>query len=142
MIPLELSTSRRTPAAAAPAHDPAATRKLGALRRLGRAVDAQNPRVAREAAALLTAQLFFAPVLAEMRRFPFGRELGHGGRMEEAFGEQLDQCIADTVARSDAGLTEHMAGYFAPAGRGRQLPATEAAWPAALQARSTIGGSR
>jgi hypothetical protein len=86
-----------------------ATREIGAWRALGRKLDAHDPRMAREAASLLTSQLFFAPLLAEMRKLPFGREFGHGGRMEEAFGEQLDTLIADTVARSDRGLTAQLA---------------------------------
>jgi hypothetical protein len=86
-------------------YDASMTGALDAWRALGRRLDPQDPRVARDAAALLTSQLFFAPLLAEMRRLPFGREFGHGGRMEEAFGEQLDLHIADAVARSDQSLT-------------------------------------
>jgi len=135
MIPVErlTATAPRTTADAAMRYDPAATRKFGALRRLGRPVNAQDPRTAREAAALLTSQLFFAPVLAEMRQLPFGREFGHGGRMEEAFGEQLDQRIADAVARSDRGLTAYLAERLSPA-RTRsapQAPARDPSEPAA-----------
>jgi len=86
-------------------YDASMTGALGAWRALGRRLDPQDPRAAREAASLLTSQLFFAPLLAEMRRLPFGREFGHGGRMEDALGEQLDLRIADTVARSDQSLT-------------------------------------
>jgi hypothetical protein len=89
-------------------HDAGAARRCGAWRALGRKLDARDPGVAREAASLLTAQLFFAPLLAELRKLPFGREFGHGGRMEDAFGEQLDLRIADTVARSDPGLTAQL----------------------------------
>jgi hypothetical protein len=89
--------------------DASGTRALAAWRALGRQPDAQDPRVAREAASLLTSQLFFAPLLAEMRRLPFGKEIGYGGRMEDAFGEQLDMRIADAVARSDPSLTAQLA---------------------------------
>lgn len=85
------------------------TRKFGAWRRLGRKPDARDPHLAREAAALMTSQLFFAPLLAEMRKLPFGKRFGHGGRMEEAFGEQLDLRIADAVARSDQAFTAQLA---------------------------------
>lgn len=94
-------------------HDASTPARLAAWRALGRRLDPQDPRVAREAASLLTSQLFFAPLLAEMRKLPFGRQFGHGGRMEEAFGEQLDMRIADTVARSDTGLTAQLAERLA-----------------------------
>lgn len=64
----------------------------------------------RDAAAQLVSQLFLMPLLQGMREFPLGRTFGQGGRMEEAFGEQLDQHIADAVARADrSGLVEHVA---------------------------------
>jgi hypothetical protein len=88
--------------------DAGAVRRLGAWRALGRKCDSSDPCVVRQAASQLTSQLFFAPLLAEMRKLPFGREFGHGGRMEEAFGEQLDTLIADAVARSDRGLTAQL----------------------------------
>ena len=62
-------------------YDAGAVRRLGAWRALGRKLDSGDPRLAREAASLLTSQLFFAPMLAEMRKLPFGKEFGHGGRM-------------------------------------------------------------
>jgi hypothetical protein len=140
MLPVELHTSipPREAAASAAARGAGPTRKVDLLRRLGRKIDAQDPAVAREAAALMTSQLFFAPVLAEMRKFPFGKELGSGGRMEEAFGEQLDQHIADIVARSDRGLTAELAERLASGGRLQtaRLPAKQ---PAAGQTGSQAG---
>jgi Rod binding domain-containing protein len=56
-----------------------------------------------DAAAKLLSQLFFAPLLAEMRKDPFGAKFAKGGRTEEIFGEQLDTRIADAVAQSGAG---------------------------------------
>jgi hypothetical protein len=91
------------------AYDAGAARRLGTWHAVGRKVDARDPSAAREAASLLTSQLFFAPLLAEMRAFPFGKELGNGGRMEDVFGEQLDLRIADVVARGDRGLTAQLA---------------------------------
>ncbi|MFO0839419.1 MAG: hypothetical protein U1D55_12950 [Phycisphaerae bacterium] len=55
---------------------------------------------AREAAAQAVSQLFFAPLLAEMRKLPFGTKFGNGGRGEEVFGEQLDLRLADLASRS------------------------------------------
>jgi hypothetical protein len=114
------------PATQPVAGDPYALRKFGARRKLGRALDPRDPRVAHEAAALLTSQLFFAPLLAEMRKLPFGKQIGHGGRAEEVFGEQLDQRIADAVARSDGSLTAQLAERLArgpQAQRGQQAAA-------------------
>ncbi len=59
---------------------------------------AQDAAAVRQVASQLVSQLFFAPLLAEIRRLPFGRQIGHGGRGEEVFGEQLDLRIADAVA--------------------------------------------
>jgi len=122
---------------AAPAGpDAAAGRTLGTWRKLGRAVDAHDPRQVREAAARLTSQLFFAPLLAEMRKLPFGRELGTGGRTEEVFGEQLDLRIADAVARRDRGLTSQIADRLLHGSRAvmqRKLEAQR------TQARAALG---
>lgn len=93
--------------------------KLGALRKPGGKIAAAAPGHARQAAAQLVSQLFFAPLLAEMRKLPLGRRFGHGGRMESAFGEQLDLRIADAVAASDAGgLTTQLAARLQPRGKG------------------------
>ncbi len=78
------------------------------------AADARSPesvRVsAREAASQFLADLFYAPLLAEMRKTPFGREFAHGGRGEDVFGEQLDQRLGEAVARRDhSGLTARLA---------------------------------
>ena len=56
----------------------------------------------------LAALLFFAPLLAEMRKLPFGRKFASGGRTEEIFGEQLDLRIADSVAANCGGLTRQL----------------------------------
>lgn len=61
------------------------------------------PRSPESIASALVAQLFYSPLLAEVRRLPFGRGVGHGGRGEEIFGEQLDQHFADAVAARTAG---------------------------------------
>ena len=147
MLAAQLQTSVQCPqpAKAPLAYDADATRKLGALRSLGRKLDAQDPRLVREAAALLTSQLFFAPLLAEMRKLPFGKRLGHGGRMEEVFGEQLDLHIADAVARSDRGFTGQLAERLASSGRlqpARPSGPQWASWRAQLQAGMAIERSK
>lgn len=70
-----------------------------------------------QAARELLATQFYAPLLAEMRRFPFGRRFADGGRTEAIFGEQLDQRLADAVAASNPGLTGTLAAQIAGSGR-------------------------
>lgn len=93
-------------------------RRIELLQSLGRKIDGSDPHAARAAAALTASQLFFAPLLSELRKFPFGKEIGHGGRMEEAFAEQLDQRIADCVAAGNRGLTEQLASKLRRTGHG------------------------
>jgi len=142
---LQTSTVGSESAKCAPAYDACATRKLGALRGLGRNLDPRDPRVVREAATLLVSQLFFAPLLAEMRKLPFGKGLVDGGRMEEVFGEQLDLRIADTVARGDEGLTKQLAERLTPP-EGRQSTQTstplDVSWRTEMQVREDSEGSR
>ncbi|MEP0848225.1 MAG: rod-binding protein [Phycisphaerae bacterium] len=76
-------------------------RALAALQGLGRRIDAHDPRLAKDAAGKLLADLFFAPLLAEMRKSASAVRIGSGGRGEEVFGEQLDQRLADAVAAAD-----------------------------------------
>ena len=69
----------------------------------------------REAAEQLVSQLFYQPVLGTMRDSPFGGKFGNGGRMESAFGEQLDMRIADVAARADrSGLIDQVARKITP----------------------------
>lgn len=82
----------------------AAAAELHARAALGRKLDARDPAVVRQAGEQLVAELFFVPLLSEMRRFPFGRELATGGQTEAAFGQQLDQRVADVVAGASGGL--------------------------------------
>jgi len=135
---LQPVASQAGPARTPSAVDAAATRKLGALRALGRPLDPQDPRLAREAATLLTSQLFFAPLLAEMRKLPFGKTFGYGGRMEDAFGEQLDLQIADAVARSDDGFTNQLAEQLARSQQATDPAELQASWPTRLQAGAGI----
>ncbi len=79
---------------------------------VGRKLDARDPAVARQAAGQFLSELFFKPILSEMRRFPIGRELATGGYTESVFGEQLDQRLADGVALTEPGLTEAVRQYF------------------------------
>jgi len=92
-------------------------RALRTLEAAGRQLDARDPAVVKQTAAQLMSELFFAPLLAEMRRFPFGRELTGGGQTEAVFGEQLDRRIADGVAAADTGLMKQMLRQLEPKGR-------------------------
>jgi hypothetical protein len=83
---------------------------------------AQDAAAIRQVASQLVSQLFFAPLLAEIRRFPFGRQIGHGGRGEEVFGEQLDLRVADAVAGAAGGaLKERIERELGP----EQVPAAQ-----------------
>lgn len=103
---------------------------LAALQQMGRMLDPHDPAVVRHAAAQMVSELFFKPLLAEMRDFPFGEQFGSGGRGEAVFGEQLDQYIADAVAAADrdglvAQLTRRLQNVSGPA----DTPADQAARP-------------
>jgi len=104
-----------------------------ALRALGRRLDPHDPAVIRQTAAQLVSETVFVPLLAEMREFPFGRELGHGGRGEAAFAAQLDQRVADAVAASErGGLVDQLT----------QRLTASAAWRTRPQAGSIAEGDR
>ena len=106
-------------------------RTLAALLAAGRKLDANDPKLVRQAAAQIVSQLFFAPLLAEMRKLPFGHKFASGGRTEEIFGEQLDLRIADSVAANCGGLTRQLierlqrndAEWSSPRGREGEAPA-------------------
>ena len=119
--------------------DANASHQLRTLTAIGRELDAQDPQVVREAATLMVSQLFFAPMLAEMREFPFGKEFGHGGRMEEAFGEQLDQHVADAVAHADSGFTSQLAARLSRSrgGESASVAGPQASWDVTLAARAS-----
>jgi hypothetical protein len=65
---------------------------------MGRYVHPHDPTVVRETATKFLSDLFFAPLLAEAREFPIGRDLLGDSQTESIFGQQLDQRVADTVA--------------------------------------------
>jgi Rod binding domain-containing protein len=123
------------PAADRAADNPGRTRdRLRLTEALGRKLDAQDPAVVREIAARFVAELFFKPLLAEMRAFPFGRELATGGQTESAFGQILDEHVADTVAASDPGITADVIRHFEARAR-RQAGAHQAEWPTQMRLR-------
>ncbi len=69
---------------------------------------------ARGTARELVSALFYEPMLAEMRQFPFGQKFGNGGRAEEIFGERLDQLTAAAVvSRQRGGLIDLIAADIA-----------------------------
>ena len=121
----------------APAESSGGVRELRVSAELGRKIDARQPGAARQAATLMVSQLFFAPLLAEARKSPFGGAVGDGGRGEEVFGEQLDLRIADTVA---AGLRGGLADQLESRLAQRQHAA--AAGPTNIQAVQAIEPTR
>ncbi len=74
---------------------------FAALTGIDRQRNSHDPAVARQTAVQTAAELFFAPLLKEMRAFPFGRDLTGGGQMHSAFAEQLDRRMAESVAARD-----------------------------------------
>lgn len=101
--------------------------------------NAKDAATARSTAAKLATELFFRPMLEEMRRFPFGRELADGGRTEAIFADQLNTRLADSIAGSDPGgfVTQLAAQISRPLRAGTAPAGPEAAaatWPAAVQA--------
>lgn len=72
-------------------------------RALGRKSDTRDPLVQKMAAGQLVSEMFFAPLLAEMRKFPIGKDFLTEGRTEAIFNEELDKRTADLVATSSGG---------------------------------------
>ncbi|MGD8453438.1 MAG: hypothetical protein PVJ57_16620 [Phycisphaerae bacterium] len=88
-------------------------------------LDPHDPVLVRRTAAQMVSELFFKPLLAEMRASPFGGEIGGGGRGEEVFGERLDELLADAAANADqGGLVTQIAKYLSP--ESAQMPQAEA----------------
>jgi Rod binding domain-containing protein len=98
-----LTVTIRAAGAAPPNMTDASQAALNIRRALHRRLDPRDPVVRKTAAAQLASELFFQPMLAEMRRLPFGKELLDGGRTESVFGAELDRRIADKVAASQGG---------------------------------------
>lgn len=86
-----------------PTYRPMDRRGFDTLVAMGRPPTGNDPRTVQQTATGLASNLFFAPMLEEMRRLPFGGAVGGGGREEQVFGPQLDQRIADSVAGANAG---------------------------------------
>lgn len=107
-------------------------RTLAALRGLGRLPEPDDPATIRHTAAQLVSELFFKPLLAEMRALPFGNGVGHGGRGEEVFAERLDERLADAVtAAQRGGLVEQIVRRLRPPAVGSDLELTAEAPPPA-----------
>ena len=67
----------------------------------------------REAADQLVATAFILPMLAQARHDPFKREMFHGGRAEEVFGQQLDVIFADNITKSaNFGISDALVARF------------------------------
>jgi Rod binding domain-containing protein len=91
-------------------------RKLALLEAVGRRPDARDPVLLQETAARLVSELFFKPLLAELRGATAGAPFVGGGQAEAVFGSQLDEQLADSAARSGCnGLVEQIVGRLAGA---------------------------
>jgi len=117
-------------------------RDLATLQALGRPLDAHNPTVIRNTAAQMVSELFFVPLLAQMRAFPFGNEIGHGGPGEAAFAQQLDQRVADAVAGAErGGLVDQLAQRLEKAAhKSTPAPPPQTAWLTQLRAHERLEG--
>lgn len=135
-IQANTATSPRT-------HTTAAT--LRAMVELGRPPRADDPATVEQTAAQMLSELFFKPMLEEMRKFPFGRELATGGQTEAVFGQRLDERVADQVAHRTPGLIRQLVHQLekpapdaAPPARPQppDAGAQRSYWPAELRANS------
>ena len=115
---------------------------LRTMQAIGRKLDANDPRVARAAASQLLSELFFAPLLAEARKFQFGRQFLDGGQTESIFGQQLDQRVADTVADSDTGLVGQISAKLRHDKATANTPSTQTNWPTKMQIQNSLAGDR
>ncbi len=106
-------------------------RRLASTRQLGRRVDAQDPAAARLAASQMVSELFFKPLLAELRESSFGAPFINGGQTESIFGERLDQKLADTVAGTQTGLIDEIATKLQ---QGTPAGLNQTSWRTRLQA--------
>lgn len=114
--PSPTATAAKRPA---PATRPTPIGEFAAFTKLGRSPSAETPEATRDTAAKLLSQLFFAPMLAEMRKLPFGQKFATGGRTEAIFGEQLYVRLADAVGASGAGgVTQQIASRLAGPAKG------------------------
>lgn len=139
--PITNNTNTNSAATAATAGVNGTSDRVRTLWATGQKLDSRDPAVVHETAARMVSELFFAPLLAEMREFPFGKGIADGGRGEAVFGEQLDRQIADQVSRSDRGLVTQIAAQL------QREPATATAgtdaatWSTSLQLQQNDGGA-
>jgi Rod binding domain-containing protein len=112
---MDIASASRTTEALTQARNLRPGQRLAQLQRVAESGAELTPRQAKDATAMLLSEIAFKPMLAEMRKLPFGKELFHGGRTEEIFGEKLDEQLADSVARSSVGgLQDQLMEHFQP----------------------------
>jgi len=91
-------------------------RKLALLEAVGRRPDSKDPVLLQETAARLVSELFFKPLLAELRGVTAGAPFVGGGQAEAVFGSQLDEQLSDSAARSGRnGLVQQIVARLAGA---------------------------
>ncbi len=79
---------------------------------LGRRLDPADPQAARHVAAQFVSELFYKPLLAELHASPWGAAFASGGQTEAVFGQQLEERLADTAARTGGGLVDQIAAQL------------------------------
>jgi Rod binding domain-containing protein len=123
-------------------------RAVNAWQQLGRTLDPHDPAVVRHTCAQFVSELFFKPLLAELRAGSLAAPFADGGQTEAIFGQLLDERIADTVATAQRGglveqLVRHLGGAApAPAeadatvGAPDDGRAAQVSWTTRLQAQA------
>lgn len=89
---------------------------------LPRPTDDAEPSDTRESAEELVGMALILPLLKQARQSPFQSERMHGGFGEDAFTAQLDEQLADTVAKRVGGpLVESLMRTFEPNATGKEV---------------------
>jgi len=84
-----------------------------------RAADADQ---ARESAEQLIGMALILPLLKQARQSPFKSERMHGGFGEDAFASQLDQTLADRIAKRMGGqLVDAVVRTMTPTASGKEV---------------------
>lgn len=96
---------------------PADRGTLALLQAIGRSPDARDPALLEQTAARLVSELFFKPLLSELRGATGGAPFVGGGQAEAVFGTRLDEQLADAAALSGCnGLVRQMVRYLSGPG--------------------------
>ncbi|MFH1747506.1 MAG: hypothetical protein ABIG44_10730 [Planctomycetota bacterium] len=131
-----IQSSPSQPLASPASTAPADRQTLRALLKMGRQLDNDSPVMVREACAQMVSELFFKPMLAQMREFPIGTRFASGGHGEKIFAQYLDEQIADTVAAADSsGLVTRLTRELQGQDETTSAPTAPLSWHTCLQAQ-------